>query len=80
MRTPEILWHGGSEKGKTNPVFAVDVLPTTAGVMVTAGTDGSVPPSGCARVCPISISDTYCYLISFFLPSSFEALVVGSDS
>jgi hypothetical protein len=50
VRTPEILWHGGNEKGKTNPVFAVDVLPSAAGVLVTAGTDGSVPPRGCARV------------------------------
>ena len=50
VRTPEILWHGGNDNGKTSPVYSVDFLPLNGGLLVTSGTDGNVPPKGNARV------------------------------
>ena len=55
--TPELLWHGGgNERGKPDPVFAVDL--NVYNVLATAGIDSSVPPKGSVRV-----RRTYCLLI-----------------
>lgn len=66
IKTPEILWSGGNDNGKPNPVFAIDILPlaTVSGAIIlcTSGTDGSTPTKGSARVwrvaprCDIPIS------------------------
>lgn len=54
IKTPEILWSGGNDNGKPNPVFAVDMLPLMSSdgtvVLCTSGTDGSTPTKGSARV------------------------------
>ena len=47
--TPTILWHGGgTENGKTDPVYALDMHPTN--VLATAGTDDDLPPKGTVRL------------------------------
>lgn len=54
IKTPEILWSGGNDNGKPNPVFSIDILPLTscsgATLICTSGTDGSTPTKGSARI------------------------------
>lgn len=67
VRTPEILWHGGNDNGKTSPVYSVDFLPLNGGLLVTSGTDGNIPPKGNARVRYHSYLFEFVYLSSYFL-------------
>lgn len=54
IKTPEILWSGGNDGGKPNPVFSLDILPLmgAAGTVIlcTSGTDGSTPTKGSSRI------------------------------
>jgi hypothetical protein len=60
--TPEILWHGGgTANGKPDPVFSLDIHPSS--ILVTAGTDASVPPKGSVRVRNFSFQ----YVTNYFL-------------
>lgn len=46
--SPELLWHGGADNGKPEPVFAVDMHPSN--VLATAGNDENIPPKGSVRL------------------------------
>lgn len=50
VNTPEILWQGGgTDHGKTDPVFSIDFHPTLP-LLISSGIDASVPPRGSIRV------------------------------
>ena len=54
--SPNVLWHGGgTENGKTDPVFSVDLH--TSGVLATAGIDENMPPKGCVRLWNVDAQD-----------------------
>jgi chromatin assembly factor 1 subunit B len=46
--SPELLWQGGADNGKPEPVFGVDMNPSN--VLATAGNDENVPPKGSVRL------------------------------
>ena len=49
VSTSFILWHGGGDNGKPDPVYSVDMHPNEA-IMATSGIDDSIPPKGSVRV------------------------------
>jgi hypothetical protein len=49
VSTPELLWQGGGENGKPDPVYSVDLHPVED-VLLTSGIDASIPPKGSVRV------------------------------
>lgn len=56
ISTPEILWHGGgTDHGKADPVYSID-LHLTENILLTSGIDASVPPKGSVRVSNSNLS------------------------
>ena len=49
ISTSFILWHGGGDNGKPDPVYSVDMHPSEP-IMATSGIDDSIPPKGSVRV------------------------------
>ena len=48
VTTPELLWHGGGDGGKPDPVLSVDIYGNN--VLATSGIDANIPPKGSVRV------------------------------
>ena len=62
--SPEVLWHGGADNGKPEPVFSVDMHPTN--VLATAGNDENLPPKGSVRLWKTAVEhDAQEFIIEF---------------
>ena len=62
--SPEVLWHGGADNGKPEPVFSVDMHPSN--VLATAGNDENLPPKGSVRLWKVEMDrDAQEFVIEF---------------
>ena len=62
--SPELLWQGGADNGKPEPVFSLDMHPSN--VLATAGNDENIPPKGSVRLWRIDVDkDGQEFIIEF---------------